>query len=217
MKIGVYVLHAYTDEPEVTLATVKAAQDELGVLGQVRVTCNGKSTPQLPYIPNVPVIRHFVPATDAAVMARALRDYPSDVMICMRSGVQVEPWAFAKLLDALSDEEVGIAAPMTYRAEDSLIAEQGIGDVRFVRDWCWGWRSDLIEAIGHVDWVGQAYPSCPGSDVDYCYRAKKAGFRVVQVNEARVLLPAKSDERWGHKAREWLVRKHGLDKMSEVW
>lgn len=217
MTLGLYVLHTAHDDPETTLGTVAAALVDVGQRGQVRVVCNGKGERYFPHIKDVATIRHFVPATDAAVMTRALMDYPSDVNILIKSGVMVEPGLVSLMLDALKDETVGIAAPVLYREDDTVIFDEGLSDVRFVRDWCWGWRKELIEVIGYVDWVGQAYVACPGSDVDYCYRAKQAGYRVVQVNEARARLPDVIDDRWSHKAHEWLVRKHGVLKINEVW
>lgn len=217
MTLGIYVLHTQFDDPEVTLRTVAAVQADANGWGKLYVVCNGKSTPQLPFIKGVATIRHFNAATDVAVMQRAIRDYPTDVNVLLRSGVEVQRGTLARLVTTLSDESIGIAAPTTFRIDESMMGAEGLSDTKFVRDWCWAWRSELTKVIGYVDWVGNAFRECPGADVDYCYRAREQGYRVVQVNEAMAMLTGAIDERWSSKARTWLIGKYGLMKINEVW
>ena len=217
MTLGIYIHHSQFDDPDVTLRTVAAVQADANGWGKLYVICNGKSTPQLPFIKGVATIRHFNAATDVAVMQRAIRDYPTDVNVLLRSGVEVQRGTLARLVTALSDDSIGIVAPTTYRIDESMMGTEGLSDTKFVRDWCWAWRSELTEVIGYPDWVHNAFRECPGNDVDFCYRAREHGYRVVQDNEALAMLPDAIDERWSNKARTWLITKHGLLKINEVW
>ena len=217
MTLGIYVLHAHDDDPEVTQRTVAAAQADMNGWGKVYVACNGRDERQLPNIKGAAMIRHFVPGPDAAVMVRAIQTHPSEVMILLKSGVMVQTGMTARLVTTLSDTTIGIVAPTLFRLDDSVITGEGISDGKFVRDWCWGFTRDFTAVVGYVDWVGNAFRECPGADVDYCYRAREHGYRVVQVSEAMAALPDKIDERWQSKAYKWLVWKHGLVKINEVW
>lgn len=217
MTLGIYVLHTQFDDPEVTRATVAAVQADVNGWGKAYVICNGKGDRELAPIKGAAIIRHFVPATDVAVMVRAIQSYPTDVMILLKSGVMVQPGMTARLVTALSDTTIGIVAPTLFRMDDSVITGEGITDAVFVRDWCWGFTREFVTVVGYADWVGNAFRDCPGADVDYCYRAREHGYRVVQVSEAMAALPDKIDERWQSKAYKWLVWKHGLVKINEVW
>lgn len=218
MTLGVYVLHTDKDDPEQTQATITSIQPELGSWGKLYVTCNGKGERQLPHLKNVVTIRHFTRSVDAAAVSRTIKDYPSDVMVLMKSGVTLCKGVIARLVTALSDTSIGIVGPQLAHIDESLTDIGGLVSVKFVRDWCWAFRHDLVEVVGYLDWVGQAYLDCPGSDVDLCYRARQHGFRVEMEGEALAMVPAAlTDERWSSKAREWLVRKHTLAKIDEVW
>ena len=214
--LGIFVLHDKYDEPAATARTLEAVVEDVGQWGTVYAIDNGDG--RLPKgMTGVQVItlRPGLFHTDAFLKAMVGR--PCDLYLLLKSGVIPERGAIAKLVTALSEETVGIVAPSMMQMDDTIITETGISEQRFVRDWCWGWRHELIKAIGWMEWAGQVNRECPGTDIDYCYRARQAGYQVVQVNEARAMLPGAADRHWGRKARTWLVQKDGILKINEVW
>lgn len=213
--LGIFVLHDKYDDPATTLRTLEAVVEDVGQWATVYAIDNGNGRlPKGLLGVQVVTLRPGLWHVDAYLKVMVGR--PCDVYILIKSGVLVEGGTIAKLTAALSEESIGIVAPQMYRLDDAIITETGLTEQRFVRDWCWGFRHELIKVIGWLDWAMQVNRECPGSDIDYCYRAKQAGYQVVQVSEALATLP-KEDVHWSRKARGWLVQKYGILKINEVW
>jgi len=214
--LGIFVLHDRYDNPVETVRTLEAVVADVGQWATVYAIDNGEGRlPKGMTGVQVVMLRPGLFHVDAYM--KVLVSRPCDIYILIKSGVVVERGTIAKLAAALADEAVGVVAPTMYRVEDALITGTGLSEQKFVRDWCWGWRHDLIKAIGWLDWQMQVHRECPGSEVDYCYRARQHGYQIMQVNEARAVLPGTFDPRWTLKARGWLVQKYGVLKISEVW
>jgi hypothetical protein len=82
----------------------------------------------------------------------------------------------------------------------------------------WGWRHDLIDAIGYPDCEGHTHRACWASNQDYCYRARRAGYRVLGVLGAYVRHAhhGGQDMVAYQAGRDWLAKKWGK-VASEVW
>lgn len=214
--LGIFVLHDKYDNPTATVRTLETVVEDVGQWATVYAIDNGSERlPKQMHGVQVCTLRPGLFHVDAYLKVMVGR--PCDMYILIKSGVLVERGTIAKLTAALADETVGIAAPQMYRLDDAIITDTGVTEQRFVRDWCWGWRHELIKVIGWPDWTMQVNRECPGSDIDYCHRAKQAGYVVVQVSEARAAMPAGEDMHWSRKARGWLVQKYGILKINEVW
>jgi len=214
--LGIFVLHDKYDEVTATVRTLETVVADVGQWGTVYAIDNGDG--RLPkHMQGVQTVTLRPGLFHVDAYLKAMVGRPCDLYLLLKAGVLLERGVIAKLVSALSEETVGIVAPSMMQPDDTIIIEVGISEQRYVRDWCWGWRHELIKVIGWMEWAGQVNRECPGSDIDYCYRARQAGYQVVQVNEALATLPTAADRHWGSKARGWLVQKYGLLKINEVW
>lgn len=117
--------------------------------------------------------------------------FPFDAVFCVTNDTISHPGVFAKLLSALSDPSVGIVAPgMNDRGAGVLFVPQPGNwltlETSHVDNTFWGFRRDLVEAIGLPDDEGNAHWGSWYSNRDYCLRARRAGYSVQAVRSAYV-------------------------------
>lgn len=177
----------------------------------------------------------FAPASPVAVLRLpenypiitafnyAMRLYPSEDYICVTNDTEPAPDMVSKLLAALDDPEVGIVAPGTNDTGAGVLHVSEPGDhpsvlATGVDNTTWAWRHDLIAKIGYPDCEGHTHRACWASNQDYCYRARKAGYKVLAVRGAytkHAHMGGQDTVAW-QAGRDWLVRKWG-DEAAQVW
>ena len=225
MKVGVYILH-YKDD-EMTERCVEAFTNMLDGStdhSMIYVIDNGSPTPYDPKWLHVQVLRLDENIAVVEAWNAGMRTYPADVYFVANNDVFPEQGCIDKLLAALEDPTVGIVAPGT---DDTGVGFMTVAypntlpdvDMNHVDGALWGWRQDLINAIGYPDCEGHTHQMCWASNQDYCYRARLAGYRVVCVRQAFVHHEHKPsyDRNAAYTAGvKWLMQKWG-DKAPQVW
>lgn len=154
----------------------------------------------------------------------SLKNSQPDYILSLNNDTIVEPQFLDRLVEAMEgDNSVGIAGPkvcyydnpdriqslgmglimkigMAFSIGKGEIDSNGIGqqyNVAYISV-CLLIRADVIRKIGLLD---ESY-FCYGEDVDYCLRAKKAGYEVICVRESKI---------WHKKC----MKKRMIDKLSE--
>ena len=217
-RVNVFVLH-YEDQAK----TEECLTDMLGGNGGADthffVIDNGSHKPfqggkwltevrVVVYQQNLPLIEAF---------NRAMRDNPADVYVCMANDTHMWPGTLRRMVRELDDPAVGIVAPGT---NDSGVGLLWVGNkpqpneptlsVPDVDNTCWAFTQRLVDAIGWPDCTGHTHRACWGSNRDYCFRARQAGFEVLAVRGAFIWHAHNGGQDMvaDQAGREWLSRKY---------
>lgn len=189
--VGVCILHYQDDEK--TDACVDAFcfptmfSDEFIV-----VIDNGSDVPYKNDLPWVRIVRleKNIPVVEA--WNAGMKAHPADIYFLANNDAIPSEDCIYKLANALEDPTVGIVAAGT---SDTSVGAMYVPepnatlasiDMNHVDGHLWGWRHDLVEQIGYPDCEGHTHQMCWGSNRDYCFRARQAGYRVVCVRSAYV-------------------------------
>lgn len=154
----------------------------------------------------------------------ALENSQPEYILSLNNDTTVEPQFLNRLVEAAgSDTSIGIAGPKVYYYDTPdrilslglrVIRNIGIAysvgkgkidsnsisrrsDIDYV-DTCFLIKADVIRQIGLFD---ESY-FCFWEDADYCFRARKAGYKTICVHEAKI---------W-HKKQ---IKKKTIDRLSE--
>lgn len=188
--VGIYILHYQDDE---TTDQCVTAFDQARVEGQQIVVIDNGSDHH--YISIEGVIVHRLdlnlPVVDA--WNAGMQAYPADVYLVANNDAMPVFDCVEKLVAALEDESIGIVAAGTSDESVGMMHVPFPGnsympniDMKHVDGHLWGWRHDLVSQIGYPDCEGHTHQMCWGSNRDYCFRARQAGYRVVCVRSAFV-------------------------------
>lgn len=213
----IFVLHHAKDD--VTNACLASLIDQ----GPILVIDNGSPIPFVPAHGNITVMRNEQNLHLIDAFNRAMQAHPDDWYLAVTNDTKASPGMVDKLLAALHDPAIGIVSGGTNdRGAGALYAPHPGDwpsiDMPHVDNTIWGWPHDLVEAIGWPDCAGHTHIGCWGSNQDYCYRARRAGYRVVGVRSAYYWHAhdgGQDVEAW-QAGRDWLQQKWG-DKAPEVW
>jgi GT2 family glycosyltransferase len=127
-------------------------------------------------VPNSGLIASF----NAAIRAEPLR---ADLWWCLNNDVVVERGCLTAMVEVFArDGRVGIAAPLSsdpsvgHHADGPLGALGEYAVVRHVDNHAWAFSQRLVDVVGLPDerFGGAGW----GANLDYCYRARAAGFLV---------------------------------------
>ncbi len=209
----IFVLHYAKDD--VTNRCLESLRGQ----GRIVVIDNGSPVEYSPP-PWVDVlIRHTQNRPLIEAFNSALFAYYDDEYYCITNDTVASPGMIARLSEILDDPTVGIVAPGTNdRGAGCLWRPEPNGKTGYpdlvtghVDNTAWGWRHDLLAAIGYPDCEGHTHRACWGSNQDFCYRARQAGYKVVAALSTYVWhahdggLDGVADQ----AGIEWLKRKWG--------
>jgi GT2 family glycosyltransferase len=218
-KIGLFILHYEQDA--VTDACVEAfdfAVNGLDAEVETTIIDNGSPVPYQPAWEHLRILRLDFNLPVVEALNIGMLKYPADVYFLANNDAMPARDCLHRLLAALDDPSVGIVAAGT---SDISVGQMYVPepsdtlttiDMNHVDGHLWGWRSDLVNAIGLPDCEGHMHQMCWGSNRDYCYRARQQGFRVVCVRSAFVdhqrheTYDRSEADRAG---REWIQQKWG--------
>jgi GT2 family glycosyltransferase len=111
----------------------------------------------------------------------ALDDSDSEFIVLCSHDAHVEPDTLELMLDAMHDPSVGLVGPNLMRPDLAYDSGDQIEDREWLDGTCVMLRRTCIEQIGPFDTDYGSY----WEDVDYGYRARQKGWRVVRVLSAR--------------------------------
>lgn len=190
--VNIYVLHY-----ENTAVTEKCVQyfyssGNLYPDYNVVVIDNGSTVPYEALEEDTRVVRLEKNLPVVAAWNAGMQAYPADLYFLANNDVVVGDGCIQKLIEALEDESIGIVAAGTSDTTVGMMHVAGPDatltsiDMNHVDGHLWGWRQDLVDAIGYPDCDGHTHQMCWGSNRDYSFRARQAGYRVVCVRSAFV-------------------------------
>lgn len=169
-------------------------------------------------------------------------DTSADMWICLNNDVYAHKYFVDQMAKALATDNIGICAPMydqpgggilemlcPYKPADTEWSDwidkhlpYRYIDTKHVDNCAWGFNKKLVETIGLPD--GNFPGAGWGANLDYCYRARKAGFKVVAnmctfVHHNHRGTYGKLDKDYAKHSEEqrdsYLIKKYG--NKDEVW
>lgn len=114
---------------------------------------------------------------------RLFRDMTEDVVLVVNPDTYAAPRLVAELLAALEDPTVGVAEGRQLPLEHPKAHDPETGDTSWASGSCFLARAQVVRAIGGFD---TRLFFLHGDDVDFSWRARLAGWRVVHRPTARV-------------------------------
>lgn len=179
----------------------------------------------LPYVParEVRVVRleqnlHLIPANNAGMTAQ-----PSGWYFCVNNDVFPAPGCLKRMLDVFTDPDIGIAAPGSSDMNAGILhvaPGQPREDVvtRHVDNHAIMFTSDVVDEIGLPDAEGHPHRANWYANKLYCYKARKAGYKVLAVRSAFVDHRRDSgyDETADRLGQEWIKARLGA-QLQEAW
>lgn len=220
MKIHIFVMH-YEDTVK-TMWCVQSLLPQAKLLGaQIFVIDNGSSIPA--FFAGAQTIRHPKNLFLIRAFNEVMQANPADMYLSMANDTVAATGMLTKLVGALRNREVGIVSPGTDDQGAGVLWVPQPGDwpsveTNHVDNTCWAWRHDLVKAIGWPDCDGHKHRACWASNQDYCYRARRAGYKVLAVRGAfyHHAHHGGQDAQAAKAGRDWLVWKWGEQKAKEI-
>jgi len=215
MNVTVFVLHYEKDS-----YTNNCVASVAGRGARVIVIDNASPTPYAPpdgvevmrYMQNFPLIQSF----NGAILL-----HPADCYFCLNNDTVAHPEMIGRLVAELHDPTVGIVAPGSSDKGTGILhvpypsAVWETFEAMNVDNHAWGWRHDFMEKVGMPDAANHSHRACWASNRDYCYRARKAGYRVMAVRSAYVLhFGGDYNEEADQAGRDWLWNKWGVEGVA---
>jgi GT2 family glycosyltransferase/glycosyltransferase involved in cell wall biosynthesis len=247
-RVGVVVLDR--GRPDDAAAAARSALDPTLVPAVLVIENGPGSEPSLPEgasLLRLPTNRGYAAGMNAGI--RALRERGCDRVLLLNNDATLEPGALRALAEALDDPRVAAAGPVVVRAADGRVESRGAdldleggrfrllghgdptpgGEGRLAASVLPGVA--LMVSAAALDRIGPLDEAYFHSfeDVDWCVRARDAGFDLALVLGARVrhaggrTLGARSPDRLYYAARnhlralEKLRKRHGLARGTRLF
>jgi len=230
------VILTWNDGPLLSTAVDSVLRSE-GVVTAVLVVDNGSEPPAEVLQPGVQLLRSETNLGVAPGRNLGASKGTAPFLCLLDSDAELGPRSLRVLLEALSDESIGVAVPVfrdqvpeasggrapsfgvklargfglrsTYRAMPRDVADRQ-WDVDFGIGACQVIRRSVFDEVGGLD--GSIFYG--PEDVDFCLRVKEAGHRVVQVAGADVRHPPRRAFRQPFTVRGM---RHGWTIVRHLW
>jgi GT2 family glycosyltransferase len=182
----VYILH-YADD----ILTDLCASAWLAQTSDVLVIDNGSPKPYTS-LTGVAILRlnenlHLIPANNAGMKA-----HPSGWYFCVNNDVFPSLGCLDRMLSVFAnDPDVGVAAPgSSDMGAGILYVRPGDSredvETRHVDNHAWFFTQDVIDEIGYPTAEGHSHRANWACNKEYCWRARKVGYKVMAVRSAYV-------------------------------
>lgn len=227
-QVGIFVLHYEKDA--VTHDCVNSWLGEAQELeAAIYVIDNGSPAPFMPLLQwhGIDVIRHeknlfLIDAFNKAIEAMPSHEYT----VCITNDTQKNqayPFLLG-LIHALEDKSVGVVAPgTTDRGSGTLYVHPPMvradHTTNHIDNTVWAWRQDVIDKVGLPSCAGHTHRACWYSNKEFCYRLRKAGFKVLAATGSSYVEHAHDggQDRVAHQeGQAWLKGILG-ERYSEAW
>lgn len=187
---------------EMTAECIQAVLENTSHDCEIIIVDNGSDLPFKPPFSgftDIRVIRNIENKGFPAAVNQGIREARSEIVVLLNNDVIVTPGWSGRLLSAMN--EFAIVGPVTnycagiqkVQASDYENIEElnqaaydwaedygdSVQEVTFIIGFLMAFRKSLVDEIGFLD---ETLWPCSGEEVDFCFRAREAGYRVAIVN-----------------------------------
>lgn len=155
-------------------------------------------------------------------LAIGMRQFPAAIYGLLNNDLICAPGMVDTVLSCFDDPDVGIVAPGSSDGNTGILYvpfpdQWGNLETEQVDNHCIWISHELVEAIGYPETDGHTHRAVWGWNKLYCWKARKAGFKIVAARNAYVEhLGGQYDAAADQAGREWLMSRLG-ERVGEAW